>query len=57
MMIGQLGWEKIDLIRLLKHLAAMLQEERKNGSILRYHSAFVGSGLALENSLSTSATE
>ena len=24
MMIGQLGWEKIDLIRVLKHFEAML---------------------------------
>ena len=24
MMMGQLGWEKINLIRVLKHLAAML---------------------------------
>ena len=24
MMIGKLGWEKIDLIRVLKHLAAMV---------------------------------
>ena len=26
MMIGQLGWEKIDLIRAIKHLVAILKQ-------------------------------
>ena len=32
MMIGRLGWEKIDLIRALKHLAAMIFRYEVNGT-------------------------
>ena len=41
MMIGQLVWEKIDLIRVLKHLAAMLAPVYDPSAICNdVHSAF-----------------